>query len=62
MLFEGTCTTLLFNDWLAQMFSPDLWAGSLVVTDIATFHKSQKTIDLIWEAGCAPLYLSPLQS
>jgi transposase len=25
----------------------------------ATFHKSQRTIDLIWEAGCTPLFLSP---
>lgn len=59
MLFEGTCNTLLFNDWLEQMLLPDLWVGSLIVMDNATFHKSQKTIDLIWEAGCTPLFLSP---
>ena len=59
MLFEGTCNTLLFNDWLEQMLLPDLWVGSVIVMDNATFHKSQKTIDLIWEAGCTPLFLSP---
>jgi transposase len=60
MLFEGTCNTLFFNDWLEQMLLPVLWVGSLIVMDNATFHKSQKTIDLIWEVGRTPLFLFAL--
>jgi transposase len=59
MLFEGTCNTALFNDWLEQMLLPDLLVGSMIIMDNATFHKSQRTLDLIAEAGCTLLYLSP---
>jgi hypothetical protein len=59
MLFEGNCNTLLFNDWLEQILLPGLFMGSIILTGNATFRKSQKIMDLIWDAGCTPLFLSP---
>jgi transposase len=59
MLFEGNCNTLPFNDWLEQILLPGLFMGSIILTGNATFRKSQKIMDLIWDAGCTPLFLSP---
>lgn len=59
MLFEGTCNTEVFNQWLEQMLLPNLLVGSVIVLDNATFHKSERTVRLIEEAGCELLFLSP---
>jgi transposase len=59
MLFEGTCNSEIFNDWLEHMLLPDLLVGSVIVFDNAAFHKSQRTFDLIYQAGCTLLFLSP---
>lgn len=59
MLFEGTCNTEVFNQWLARLLLPGLMPGSVIVMDNATFHKSEKTIELIKRADCVPLFLSP---
>ena len=47
MLFEGTCNTEVFNQWLEQMLWPELTAGSVMVQDKATFHTSKRTQELV---------------
>jgi putative transposase len=59
MLFEGTCNTAVFNRWLEHMLLPQLVMGSVIVLDNASFHKSAQTRQLVEQAGCQLLYLSP---
>lgn len=59
MCFEGTCNTELFNMWIEDFLLPELKAGQVVVLDNATFHKSQKTQELIESVGCELLFLPP---
>lgn len=59
MCFKGTCNTELFNFWLKDVLVPALNHGQIIVLDNATFHKSQKTKDLIEAAGCQILFLPP---
>jgi transposase len=59
MLFEGTCNTEVFNEWLEQMLLPELTAGSVIVLDNATFHTSKRTQELVEQVGCELLFLAP---
>jgi transposase len=59
MLFEGTCNTQVFNQWLEHMLLPELTAGSVIVLDNATFHTSRRTQELVEQAGCELLFLAP---
>ncbi len=59
MLFEGTCNTTVFNQWLEQMLLPELLVGSILVLDNATFHQSRRTRELVEQAGCTLMFLSP---
>jgi transposase len=59
MLFEGTCNTEVFNQWLEHMLLPQLASGSTIVLDNASFHKSQQTRRLVEHCGCQLLYLPP---
>ena len=59
MLFDGSCNVDVFNDWLEQMLLPCLLMGSVIVIDNASFHKSERTLRLMEEAGCEVLFLSP---
>ena len=59
MLFEGTCNTVVFNQWLEHMLLPELLVGSILVLDNATFHQSHRTRELVDEAGCTLMFLSP---
>jgi transposase len=59
MLFEGTCNTEVFNQWLEHMLLPDLLVGSILVLDNATFHQSRRTQQLVEQAGCTLMFLSP---
>ena len=59
MLFEGTCNTEVFNQWLLHMLLPLLVTGSVIVMDNATFHKSERTAQMIEDAGCQLLFLAP---
>lgn len=56
-IYNNTSNTESFNKWLQEGLLPELKAGQVVVMDNASFHKSQKTIDLIHEAGCEVLFL-----
>ena len=62
MLFEGTCNTAVFNQWLEQMLLPELLVGSILVLDNATFHQSPRPRELVEEAGLSPDVLVALQS
>jgi transposase len=57
--FEGTCNTALFNIWIEKFLVPVLRPGQVVVMDNAAFHKSEKTKQLIENAGCTLLFLPP---
>jgi transposase len=59
MLFEGTCNTEVFNQWLEHMLLPQWASGSTMVLDNASFHKSEHTCRLVERAGCQLLYLPP---
>ena len=59
MLFEGTCNTEVFNQWLEHMLLPALVTGTIIVLDNATFHHSRRTRELVEQAGCELLYLAP---
>ena len=59
MCFKGTCNTELFNAWVENVLVPELSHGQIVIMDNATFHKSQKTRELIEKAGCSLLFLPP---
>lgn len=59
MLFEGTCNSALFHDWLEQMLLPELVCGSVIVLDNAAFHTAKRTRRMVEEAGCELLFLPP---
>ena len=57
--YQGTCDTNLFNFWIDQFLVPVLRPGQVVILDNATFHKSQKTKELVHSAGCRVVFLPP---
>lgn len=59
MVFHGSCDTKLFEAWVENFLVKSLKPGQYVVMDNASFHKSQKTKDLIESAGCKLLFLPP---
>ena len=59
MVFNGTCNTEIFNNWVEQFLIKELKPGQIVVMDNASFHKSQKTRDLIESVGCRVIFLPP---
>lgn len=58
-LFEGTCTSAVFNQWLQQRLVPALSAHHVVILDNAAFHKSATTRRLIGQTGARLLFLPP---
>ncbi len=58
-VFNGTCNTELFENWVETFLIKDLKVGQYVVMDNASFHKSQKTKDLIESVGCKVIFLPP---
>jgi putative transposase len=59
LLFEGTCNTVLFNEWLKHCLLPELTQTSLIILDNAAFHRSRSTMQLIHQAGHRLLFLPP---
>jgi transposase len=59
MTFKGYCDTLWVEAWVEGQLVPHLKPGQVVVMDNASFHKSQRTQDLIEQAGCTLLFLPP---
>ena len=58
-LWEGTCNSEIFNDWLKNRLGPFLSPDHVVVMDNAAFHKSDKTRQIIRDQGATLLYLPP---
>lgn len=58
-VFEGTCNTKVFNQWLKECLLPELNPQSVIIMDNAAFHKSQETRTLITKAECLLLFLPP---
>jgi transposase len=59
MVFNGSCNTNLFNDWVEHFLIKELKVGQVVVMDNAAFHKSTKTKELIESVGCRIIFLPP---
>lgn len=59
MVFNGSCNTELFNNWVEQFLLKELEVGQVVIMDNASFHKSDRTRILIESAGCKLLFLPP---
>jgi hypothetical protein len=59
MLFAGTCNTGVLNQWLEHMLLPELITGTVIVLGNASFDKSRHTRQLVEQAGCQLLSLSP---
>ena len=59
MIFNGSCDTLLFETWVEQFLIKELKCGQVVIMDNASFHKSQRTRELIESVGCALIFLPP---
>ncbi len=59
MVFNGSCNTKLFETWVEQFLIKELRPSQFVVMDNATFHRSQKTRELIESVGCKLIFLPP---
>ena len=59
MVFNGSCNTSLFESWVENFLIRELKAGQVVIIDNASFHKSQKTRELIESVGCKLIFLPP---
>ena len=59
MVFNGSCNTLLIEAWVEQFLTKALKPGQVVIMDNASFHKSQKTKNLIESVGCKLIFLPP---
>ncbi len=59
MVFNGSCNTKLFEAWVEQFLIKELKYGQVVIMDNASFHKSQKTKELIESVGCKVIFLPP---
>lgn len=59
LTFEGHCNMDVFNGWFEQFLTPILEPGQTVILDNATFHKSDKIIELAKGVGAEILSLLP---
>lgn len=59
MVFNGSCNTNLFETWVEEFLIKELKTGQVVIMDNASFHKSQKTKELIEAVGCRIIFLPP---
>ena len=59
MVFNSSCNTDLFNNWVEHFLIKELQPGQVVIMDNASFHKSQKTKELIESVGCKLIFLAP---
>ena len=57
MAFEGNCNSVVVDAWLCQMLLPAIPAGSVIVLDNASFHRSPSTREMAEAAGCSLLFL-----
>jgi transposase len=57
LVFEGTCTTALFEAYIEHCLVPVLKPGQLVIYDNASFHQSPTARQLIESADCTQKFL-----
>jgi transposase len=58
-VFEGNCNAEVFNTYVESVLIHELQPNDVVILDNASFHKSEKTKDLIEAANCNILFLPP---
>ena len=58
-VFNGSCNTELFNEWVKGFLVKELKPGQTVILDNASFHKSLETQELLKSVGCDLLFLPP---
>lgn len=59
MVFYSSCNSKLFETWVEKSLIKELKPGQYVVMDNASFHKSQRTKELIESVGCKVIFLPP---
>ena len=59
MVFNGSCNTQLFESWVEQFLIKELTPNQVVIMDNASFHKSQRTRELIESVGSKLIFLPP---
>ena len=59
LVFNGSCTTRVFETWVEKVLIKELKPGQVVVMDNASFHKSEKTKALMESVGCKLIFLPP---
>ncbi len=59
MVFKGSYNTKVFEQWVEQLLIKELKSGQCVVMDNPSFHKSQKTKELIESVDCKIIFLPP---
>lgn len=59
MIYECSTDSEIFNFRLEHSLLPQIPKNSLVVTDNASFHKSEKTKELMEKFSCRLLFLPP---
>ena len=58
-LFTGSCNANCFNEWLQQTLCPQLSSKHVLIMDNASWHKTQRTRELIASRGARLLYRFP---
>jgi transposase len=58
-IYKNNTDTEFFNIWVEEFLIPELRSGQVVVMDNASFHKNNKTRELIEGAGWMLIYLPP---
>ena len=58
-LFTGCCNADCFNEWLQQTLCPQLSSKHVLIMDNASWHKTQRTRELIASRGARLLYRFP---
>lgn len=56
MRFKGYTNTEIFNTWIEQVLTKELTSQHVVIMDSASFHKSDKTRELIESKGATLLF------
>lgn len=59
MVFNESCNSNVFNHWVENFLIKELKPGQFVVMDNASFHKSNRTKELIESVGCRVIFLPP---
>jgi putative transposase len=59
MIFKGSCTTELVNQWIEKMLIPELKKPSVIVMDNAAFHNKIQIKAILEKAGHIMLALPP---